>query len=54
MINETLKLEMSTKTYVTIEGVCFPLDQYQLKALFQKVFSGGFDDMNIRELRESL
>lgn len=54
MINETLKLEFETKTYINVDGVQFPLDQYQLKNLFQKVFSGGFDEMTIKELREGL
>lgn len=54
MINETLKLELKQKTYICVDGVEFPLDHYQLKSLFQKVFSGVFDDMNIKELRESL
>lgn len=54
MINETLKLELKQKTFICVDGVEYPLDQYQLKAIFQKVFSGGFDDMTLEELRESL
>lgn len=54
MINETLKIELKQKTYIHVDGVSFPLDHYQLKALFQKVFSASFDDMTIKELRESL
>lgn len=51
---EPIKLQIEQKTYITIGGVSYPLDQYQLKGLFQKVFDGGFDDMTIEELRESL
>ena len=36
MINETLKLEFETKTYINVDGVQFPLDQYSIKKLISK------------------
>jgi hypothetical protein len=54
MIDKTLKLELEQKTYITIHGVSYPLDEYQLKNLFTKVFSGSFDDMTVKQLREGL